>query len=247
MERTSTAVFDFLARERYDDVMLLGTESLRSASNAGEFRRIIREKSGLKTIVLSGQKEAHLTFLGALYGLGEKGRKIMVVDVGGGSTEISIGNHGEFSHAVSVPVGAAGLLMPGTDDSLIAYTIKAEKIIMDIIGGFDLGKTDQLIVAGGTITSISAIHKGMKKYDPRAIHGAVLSVEDIMAAASRFEGMERVNREKLIPLDPQRADLILPGTGIILAILGISEKNRLRVSTGGLRFGAVLEPELARK
>ena len=247
MKRTLKAIAGFLDQEWYDDVMLLGTEALRAGSNADEFLWMIRELTGIDVIVLSGEKEAFLTFKGALFGLADSGKKIMVIDVGGGSSDISIGNDGEFSHAVSIPIGAARLYEMKIEDTLDSYIAKATEIIMDKIGGFNPGETEQVIVTGGTITSVAAIYTGMKKYAPALIHGIPLSVEEVKGVASRFEGIERTRREQLIPLDLLRADLILPGTGIILAMLGISDKDRLRVSTGGLRFGAVLNPELARK
>lgn len=247
MDRASNAILTFLRRDRYDDVLLIGTEALRAASNANDFLKLIKKQTGLKIAVVSGEKEAFLTFAGALFGMPETGGKIKIIDVGGGSSEISIGIDGDFSHAVSVSVGASRLLETETEDTLEGYRAKAVELIVDQVGGFDPGDIDNLIATGGTITSLAALDRGLKKYDPEAIHGAELSVEQIRSIGSRFEGIDLGARKKLISFDPQRANLILPGAGIFLGILGILNRDQLRVSTGGLRFGAILRPESVSK
>lgn len=247
MDRASNAILTFLRRDQYDDVLLLGTEALRVASNSNDFLKLIEKQTGLRIVVISGEKEAFLTFMGALLGMPEAGEKIMIIDVGGGSSEISIGIGGEFSHAVSVSIGASRLFESGTEDTLEGYRMKAAELIVDQVGGFDPGDIDNLIATGGTITSLAALEKDLKKYDPEAIHGVELSVKQIRSVALGFEGIDPGARKKLIPFDSQRANLILPGAGIFLGILGILNSDRLRVSTGGLRFGAVLHPELAGK
>lgn len=244
MDRTARSVSGFLARERFDEALLLGTEALRAASNTGDFLARVAGITGKEITVLSGEKEAFLTYVGALHGLSDIARNIMVIDVGGGSSEVSVGIAGAFAHAVSVPVGAATLHDPDGEDALESYSRRAVRMIMDKIGGMELGESDQIVATGGTITSLAAIHLGMDRYDPPRIHGINLSVEEIMKIARRFEGVGVKKRQDLIPLDPARADLVLPGAGIILALLGISGRDRLRVSTGGLRFGAVLKPEV---
>ncbi len=247
MDRASNAIQTFLRRDRYDDVLLIGTEALRAASNSNDFLKLIKKQTGLNIAVISGEKEAFLTFTGALFGRPEAGNKITIIDVGGGSSEISVGIDGEFSHAVCVSVGAARLYESESEDTLEGYRTKAAELIVDQVGGFDPGDIDNLIATGGTITSLAALDKGLKKYDPEAIHGAELSVEQIRSIASGFEGIDLGARKKLIRLDPKRANLILPGAGIFLGILGILNRDRLRVSTGGLRFGAVLRPESVSK
>ncbi|MEE9555511.1 MAG: hypothetical protein V3W18_14590 [candidate division Zixibacteria bacterium] len=246
MERASKAIISFLDIDRYDDVLLLGTEALRAASNADEFLELIHKRTGERIIVISGEKEAYLTFRGALFKMPFSGDNVIVIDVGGGSSEISVGSRGEFSHSISVAIGASRLYEAVPDDNLESYSKKAEELIMDRIGGFNPGEIRSLIATGGTITSIAAIQAGLEKYDSTAIHGVDLGVEQIRSIASRFEGIDLEARKKVIASDPERADLILPGAGIFLAILGILGKDRLTVSTGGLRFGAALSPEIAR-
>jgi len=245
MERTAGAIETFIFKDHYDSAMLLGTEALRVASNAHEFSKLVFERTGEKIIILSGEKEAELNYIGALYRLPLIAREILVIDVGGGSTEFAIGNSASMACAVSVPLGASRLYESVSSHLLDEYTAQSEKIIVDCLGEIHPEKADIIIGTGGTITSLAAMESGQTKYEAASIHGRTLNVKAIRVLASRFEGLDSDGRRKLIEFDPQRAELILPGAGIFLAILGILQKDRLVVSTGGLRFGAALRPDAA--
>jgi len=247
IERTAEAVDAFMKKDRYDSALLLGTEALRASSNANEFQACIYKQTGERVTVLSGEKEAELNYTGALYRLPLTGSKIAVIDVGGGSTEIAYGNSHNMICAISMPLGASRLYESVSVDSLEKYMAGAARIIMDTKGGFVFDDVDLLIGTGGTITSIATIDVGIKKYDPAAVHGYHLSVKRIREISSQFEGLDSAKRKGLIPSDPERAELILPGAGIFLSILGILRREKLTVSTGGLRFGAALRPDLIDK
>lgn len=243
MMRTADAVLMLMEDIECDSIELIGTEAMRTASNASELAGLLAERTKQKLTILTGRKEAELMYLGALYRLNLTGKKALVVDVGGGSSEFILGKMKKIMEIRSVPVGAMGLEETVACDSLAYYCDRASEILADeLTFARDLDEAD-IIATGGTITSVAAIALGLKKYDPDSIHGYHLSVKALNEIASKFENENPENRRMLIPFDPDRADLILPGAGIFLAVCGILKAKELIVSAGGLRFGAALYPE----
>ncbi len=105
-------------------------------------------------------------------------------------------------------------------------------------------KSSTIIVAtGGTIASAATIALGLTNFNANRIHGSKLNATQLREIALNFQNSNGQQRESLIPFDPERADIMLPGLGIYLTILGIIGKDLLVVSTGGLRYGAALYPD----
>ena len=243
MIRTADAVSLFMEDIEYDSVMLVGTEALRTAANSSEFADLLQRRVKQKLMILTAHREAELSYLGALFGLNPATARTFVVDVGGGSSEFILGKMEDIIDIRSIPVGALTLKESTAEDSLMHYYDRACKIMADDLTFSRELAGAELIATGGTITSVAAIASGMEKYDPDSIHGYLLSVKALNEIASKFENLGLDERRMMIPFDPERADLILPGVGIFIAVLGILEAKEVTVSVGGLRFGAALYPE----
>jgi exopolyphosphatase/guanosine-5'-triphosphate,3'-diphosphate pyrophosphatase len=246
MLRTSDAVVQFAADIKCDKFILLGTEALRIATNAREFKTLLVEKTGSGLQIISGDKEAELAFLGAIYNLPIPGKDVLLIDVGGGSTELVFGRNGKIIKSQSVPIGALKLLESLPDDTadIFGYfTGRGLDYLMNPLSDFHISPHFAVISTGGTSTSAAAIATGMKTYDAAKIHGMHLSYAQMEQIARQFEKAGPEKRPILIPFDPERAELILPGLGIYLAFMSIIEQQTLVVSTGGLRFGAALHPD----
>jgi exopolyphosphatase/guanosine-5'-triphosphate,3'-diphosphate pyrophosphatase len=243
MRRTANAIAEFAKDAQYDSVVLLGTEALRTASNSDQFNRMLESTINFKPLIVSGRKEAELSFLGALYGLPIENDNILLIDVGGGSTELVNSLKGKIKDSISIPIGALKLLELSNNDKIDYYRIVAAISIESAILNFKIASDAAVIATGGTITSVAAMAAGQKSYDSAGIHGMSLDIARLNEIILKFEGADRRTRESLIAFDPERADLILPGLGIFLSVLGIIKKDSLMVSTGGLRFGAALYPE----
>ncbi len=243
MIRTVDAISLFMEDIEYDSVMLIGTEALRTAANSSEFAGLLQGMVKQEMTILTARQEAELTYFGALSGLNRIGDNALVVDVGGGSSEFIVGKMEDIIDIRSIPVGALTLKESTAEDDLMHYYDRAYTILADELTSARELAGGELIATGGTITSVAAIASGMEKYDPDSIHGYLLSVKALNDIASKFENLSLDDRRMLIPFDPERADLILPGVGIFLAILGILGAKEVTVSAGGLRFGAALYPE----
>lgn len=244
MKRTIAAVDEFVRSREHDSATLIGTEAFRAALNSDDFINLVFEITGKHVIVISGEQEAELNYFGALYGMPAEWERIAVLDVGGGSSEFVIGDSDRIFEARSLPVGASTLHEISKQDGLEFYASLATKIIEKYSGGFASQSFDVFLATGGTIASIAALDSGLSEYDAAAVHNYPLTSAKIEKIALGFERVASKDRRNLIAFDPERADLILPGAGIILAFMSIIKEDRLLVSTGGLRYGAALRPDL---
>ena len=243
MKRTADAISLYMEDSEYDSVMLIGTEASRKAANSSEFAELLQRRVKQNLMILTARQEAELTYFGALFGLNRTGENTLVVDVGGGSSEFIVGKMEDIIDIRSIPVGALTLKESTAADSLIHYHDRVRMILVDELTSARQLAGGEFVATGGTITSVAAIASGMNKYDPDSIHGYLLAVKALNEIASKFENLNLDERRMLIPFDPERADLILPGVGIFSAVCGILKAKEITVSTGGLRFGAAIYPE----
>lgn len=246
MDRTANVIASFVKTADFDKAYLIGTEALRRAANSSEFVDLLKRQTNLTLSIISGESEAELSFLGALYNLSLSQTNILQIDVGGGSTELVTSANGNILRTTSVPIGALKLLesIPDdTEDLYGYYTGRGVDYLMNSLSGLSIPENVSIVATGGTITSAAAIIAGHGEFTPKAIHGKELGRDNLEELAHSFEFAEPETRKELIPFDQERSELILPGLGIFLAFLGIIEQESLIVSTGGLRFGAALYPD----
>ena len=244
MGRAIKAIKEILKKTKFDSLTVIGTEAVRKAENGADFVAKVKADCGVDLTVISGDSEARLTFYGAFYNLEIDKSDILLVDVGGGSTELIFGSGDDISESLSVPIGAMVLRDATETDSLKEFRSFAEIVFAKELAGFSQKTPGTLLATGGTITTAGAIFKKMKKFEASKIHGLRLTTENITEIGENFENLNPENRKSLIPFDPGRADLMLPGTGIFLALLGIFNKSEIVISNGGLRYGAAMKPDL---
>jgi exopolyphosphatase / guanosine-5'-triphosphate,3'-diphosphate pyrophosphatase len=243
IERTVAAVAEFAECDGAPFVALLGTEALRIASNSSEFANAVKSQTGYDLLILSGEKEAEISFLGTTYNLPKVESEITHIDVGGGSTEITNASNDKIISSISIPIGALKLREMVQPDTIDDFIQNADSIIKKHLPDSPFSGDSQIIATGGTITSVAAIMTGGERYDSGSIHGITLNCHQMREVARRFTETPPAFRPALIPFDPERAELILPGLGIFLALMSIIGKDSLTVSTGGLRYGAALYPD----
>lgn len=244
MDRTALAVSTLAKDCDYDSVLITGTEALRRAENSNSFVNLLKTKHDLELIIISGETEAELSYYGALYNLDADKSNVLIVDVGGGSTELILGSNDEIKQYVSIQIGAMILKELSEKDELEYYKARAETILMEKLQEFEQEFSGTFVGSGGTITSAGAIYKNLRKYEASKVHGMTLTANNLNEIGKRFESVPIRDRKSLIPFDTERADLILPGLGIFLAIMGIFNMNEVIISNGGLRFGAAIRPDL---
>jgi exopolyphosphatase/guanosine-5'-triphosphate,3'-diphosphate pyrophosphatase len=196
----------------------VATSATRDAENRDEFVDGVRGLLGIAPEVISGQEEAHLSFVGATSGLGrEHELPYLVVDLGGGSTEFVLGtSHGVLASR-SVDVGCVRL----TERHLAGDPPSAEQIAAastDIDAAIDLAAVDvplakagTLIGLAGSVTTVTAHALGLQRYDPARIHLSVLPVDDVLRSCGALLASTRRQRAAMPFLHPGRADVIGAG------------------------------------
>lgn len=223
MERTADAVADFcsLAKsEGAEIIYIFATAAVRCSKNGSEFVDMVREKCGLDVCVLSGEEEARLGYLGATQG-GNGG----IIDVGGASTEITVGKDGFIVYAKSVDFGAVRLKdVCGEDRHLL------RKYIDERIGAYGDVPHSKFYAIGGTATSICALEFEVEPYDPELIDGRVLTVDAIEAWAERLLSMGQAHRLRLKGMDPSRADILGGGALLLSSVLRYVKAKEVTVS-----------------
>jgi exopolyphosphatase/guanosine-5'-triphosphate,3'-diphosphate pyrophosphatase len=225
----------------------VGTSALRDAEGGQEFTSELARVLGFTPQVIAGEREAALTFRGALSGLTLAG-PVAVFDVGGGSTEIVQGEvraDGAFSRdAVSLDIGSVRLFERHvTGDPPRADELA--RVRADIEGALATApKPDgaaTLVGVAGTVTTLASIALELDVYDSARVHGARLTRATVSALAASLARLPLADRRALTGLDPRRADVIVVGAAIVDAVMAWRAQDELVVSDRGVRFGLAEE------
>ncbi len=247
-ERTAAVIAELAARARQlgaADIRAVGTMGLRLAADAGAFIERVGRDSGVVIRVISGDGEARLTYRGAQHQLPAGTERLVVCDVGGGSTEVITGRAARIEQRCSLELGAVGLterFLP--HDPIAAEELAALRRHLAARLAADLeapSRPFELVAVGGTATSLAAMHHRLERYDAERVHGTRLSRRWL---ADRLAGLARLDapaRARIRGLEPGRADIIPAGTIILLALLERLGAASLLISDRGLRHGLLLE------
>ncbi len=219
-------------------VAAVGTSASRDAENGAEFRARAAEILGGTVEIVSGDREADLTFRGALGGLGITGSRVAVIDVGGGSTEIVVGPR-VFAH--SYDVGSVRLTErhvptdPPAPEALAAVRAAARR-------AFELprppaGPFDAVVAIAGTATTYAAIELGLARYEDAPPHGARLSLAALEQRIARLAALPLAERAQVVGLDAKRADVIVAGGIVLLTAARALGAEEIVISDRGVRWG----------
>lgn len=222
-------------------VRAVATSAMRDAANAADVRRRLESALGHTIDVISGVEEAALTFRGAV---AHHAGPVIVIDIGGGSTECSYGQDGTFSHAVSVDVGVVRLtdhlfgLRPISDEVYAAATALIDAAFREPLS--TLPSVPDVVAVAGTPVALAALELGVTDADQAVIEGTVLSSATVSAWADRLRRMRLDELAQLPGIHPRRADVLPAGTLILSEILRLLHVASCTVSTRGLRYGAMM-------
>jgi exopolyphosphatase/guanosine-5'-triphosphate,3'-diphosphate pyrophosphatase len=236
-------------RERADSLNVqhfraVATSAVRDSRNRREFLRAAKAVLGFPVRLLSGTEEAETIFSGVMADPHWRGRDIFILDIGGGSAEWVQGRHGKLEKRLSLPLGAVRLRerflheYPVASDTadLLVETIRGQ--IAHPLAHYQLGAR-RLVATGGTVTCLVAIHKALPHFDPRRIDHSTLTLEQISTLLHSFTGCTLEQLRKRPGLPAKRADLMIPGTAVVLATMRQLGADRLSVSVRGLRYGVL--------
>ena len=246
MTRTVDVIASYAATARSHGattIQIVGTAACRRARNTAAFSELLRDKTQLTLDVLSESDEAALTFSGALIGLPIIDTPTLVIDIGGGSTEYTVGTQ-SIDVFASIPFGA----VTSTDSHISSDPPRPEDLtnligavadeIEDITRDHPIVSTPMRTVGvAGTIVTIAAVELGLHEFDDAALHAMTLSrdaIEDVFRTMATEPLALRVQNPGL---GPDRADIIVAGCCILVATMRRLHLAEITVSTRGLLDG----------
>ena len=236
-----------------DRTVALATSAVRDAANAEEFAALLRERFGLDATTVTGDEEARLTFLGATSGRPRGGGPTLVIDVGGGSTELVIGAPGaDPTFSVSVPAGSVRQTErhlhsdPPAREELARLAEEARGVIEAAVPA-DLRRSVAAgIAVAGIATSLAAIAQDLEPYDPERVDGHRLGLGASEEMLARLAGLPLAERRAVVGLHPDRAPTIVAGVAIQIEAMRAFGLEAVEVSEPDLLHGAALEAAGAR-
>jgi exopolyphosphatase / guanosine-5'-triphosphate,3'-diphosphate pyrophosphatase len=237
LERYSAIVWD----ARVDAMDIVGTSAMRDAEGGVVIVEACRALFGVPARVLSGDEEADVTFRGSLSGIQGLGNDVCVFDIGGGSTEVVFGRPGDKPRfAKSFDVGSVRLTEriapsdPPTPNDLESLDKAAKALLADCPRA---AAEATAVGIAGTMTTLTAVHLGLETYDGSLVHGATLTLRELETVVTKLAALPLAERSLVHGLEPKRADVIVAGGFVALAVLRALGKDSVRISDRGVRWG----------
>ena len=256
IERVVAALSDYKAqidRLGAKETVALATSAVRDASNGDAFRALLRDRFGFDTRILSGDEEAHLTFLGATAARQRDGEPTLVIDIGGGSTEFVIGAPGEEPRFnVSTQAGSVRQTErhisadPPPEDEIRELASEVRGIVERAVPEELRHAATSGIAVAGTATSVAAIDQGLEPYDPERVHGYRLELAACESALAKLAALPESERRQVAGLNPDRAPTIVAGIAILIEAMGAFDLDAVEVSEADILHGAALSSNLSR-
>ena len=262
-ERTLSALEAFkevLTGEAVESVVATATSVVRRARNRDRFLREIEERTGIRAEVISGEEEARLSLIGVLSVLNDTSGRMLVVDIGGGSTEFIAAEGGALLGSWSMEMGVVHL----TEDYLkndppeerelrsmeasVSGVLRELKARMEaahmepsLYGGGGGSTGARLVGTAGTITTLAALDQDLDVYDRDKINNYTLTRERVAELYRGLAGITMREREKILSLEKGREDLIIPGSAIVFLTMEAFGFGEMTVSDAGLLEGIIID------
>ena len=256
IDQTAKAVADFI-NEAHSwnpvSAKIIATSAARDAVNKEELLSAIESVAGIPVTIISGEQEADWAYKGVTSDPQLASGNLLVMDVGGGSSEFILGSDGERIFAESFPVGSVRLLErisvsdPPSPGELAECERAVRAVLMERVVPMlqpklkAVGNAVQFVGTGGTSTILARIQLKLRSFSREMIEGTFLSRETLKTEMMRLWSVPLEKRKQVIGLPPNRADVILPGVVIFHQVMEIFDLTTLRVSTRGLRFAALMD------
>jgi len=231
--------------EKYkcEEIIVTATNAFRLASNSKEISDRIKDKFNFDISIISGEVEAEYAFLGALSGT-EIAGLTLVIDIGGGSTELIFGNRSEIIFKHSYPIGSVIATekylehSPPLPNEMKKLELKLQEIFEQIT---EKSKLEKVIAIAGTATTLACMVKALMEFEESVIDGCNLTAVDLQILISEIKILlpEQIKKNYGNVLSG-REDIILGGAIILKQIMKIIDVDKVTVSSRGIRYGAII-------
>lgn len=225
-------------------IRAVATSASRRALNAETWFSRLRKTLGLSVTVISGDEEARLTWLGAMRDLPAVEEPLLVIDLGGGSTELALGTRQAVERRTSLPVGSVRLteqFFSGggpVERAALRHCRSWIDVSLQRFPFTDSGPQTALGVAG-TVTTLAAMVAGLTVYDSDVVHASVLTRDNLLDIIEQLLPLNDAERSAAVPSAPARAPYLIAGATVLDRVLAASSRDHLVVSDRGLRYGIV--------
>lgn len=256
IERASNILQEYRSIiEKYEikNIRIIGTSALRDASNREfvilELEKVIKNKIE----IISGEQEAKLSFIGTI----ENNQKSLILDIGGGSTEIIYGDNSQILFRKSIDIGAVRITerffksLPSSEQeiqSAIDYiNILFNDTLKELNSQFNNFETDiksnniKCYAVAGTATTMTSIASGQYEFDYEKIHNYFVDIEQLNSNIKTISKLTKIELEEKYKVNPQRSDILFAGALILNQFLKIFKLNGFYCSCKGLRYGPIIE------
>ena len=227
-----------------------GTAALREAANRDEFVEMAWRRTGIRVRVISEYEEAYYTYLSVKDDPRIEGEELLIVDIGGGSTEITRGTRHGFLGYVSLPLGTVKLTerFIRHDPPLAEELANLSGFVHEQAGrarrrrvGRKGSDNRSIVGMAGTVTTLAAMVLGLDAFDKKKVHGMVISLATLREWRERLLAMTVEERKGLPGMEPGREDLIPQGVVLMEEIVVAFGGTQFTVSTAGARYGVLYE------
>ena len=253
IEDVCTAVADYIST--YEDlgadrVAALATSAVRDATNGEAFLAELRERFALNSRILSGGEEAWLTYRGASFNR-PSADGTLIVDIGGGSTELVVGSGSDLSFHASLQAGTVRhserhlISDPPDTHQLEDLAADVRNLVEEAVAADAWGHAAHSIAVAGTPTSLAAIDQELDPYDSSRVHGYRLGMQAVQRMLSRLASMPLAERLRVPGLHPGRAPTIVAGTVILAQVMRAFGVSEVEVSERDILHGSALSAAMA--
>lgn len=247
MDRAVSVILDYhqiIESHNCGAVRCVATSAFREARNGDELRHRILEATGTEVEAIDGEEEARLVLKAVQDSIPGTDGQRWIVDVGGGSTEVIAEERGKIAQTVSMDLGSVRHTErwlhsdPPTPTELVALQADIAAQLTDLE---ELPAAESLVGVGGTATTFVAMSEKLDAYDHSRVHGSELRVETIQELLDHCLSLPLEERKSLPGLHPGRAEVIIAGGAILMAVMVRAESGTMVVSDRGLRWGVAAE------
>ncbi|MCS6305142.1 MAG: Ppx/GppA family phosphatase [Nitrospira sp.] len=238
-----------LARNKgFDRIIAVATSAVREARNGGDFVAFIMEQTGLRVRVISGTEEARLIFLGVKHSIALPDGPTLVVDIGGGSVELIVGNREGLIHGKSLKLGAIRLAeqflpkAPPSESMLYALNDAVLTHLRDALGSFKMKKFHSLVATSGMAGNLGEVAHLRQTGRPLPQHNlATVSLKDVRSLETELARSSVKARLAIPGLDPKRVDTLLPTAVILRRLLELSDLSEITLCDKAIREGVIYD------